>query len=430
MLFRSIWEWGDINRNGNFKFKDATASRGQINYDQQWLDVPDNLNVVANVCPFKEGAELNSQSEYDMYSNFVYSAVERYDGDGDLGCSLESPDCYSEGDNEYPDSETVAKYERNPIKFWQVCNQLINVCSNDCKNTYSSKYALVQKYTYNEVKAADSSAYVLIGGDTGKELYPEVFSELNGNYIDIIDYHRFGKEEDYNPKEDLDYIKSSLQDSGFDLNNLKFWITETGTYSGDPIIPRMGEDLPYQSEKQHASGLFKSYISAISYGVEKVFWAWNIVEGFTKECSIFDYTGIVYDGCDCDAGGNYVCENNIGYDLGFGTKKLAYYTYKLMVEKLEGSDWDNIEVVRESNGIYVYKFNNQDKSIWVAWNDDSASQTISLSELGITGSAKITNAIPDADSGSEVSSYSTAFNTYTTSSDIVLGESPVFVEEN
>ena len=78
----------------------------------------------------------------------------------------------------------------------------------------------------------------------------------------------------------------------------------------------------------------------------------------------------------------------------------------------------------------MYKFNNQDKSIWVAWNDDSASQTISLSELGITGSAKITNAIPDADSGSEVSSYSTAFNTYTTSSDIVLGESPVFVEEN
>jgi len=42
-------------------------------------------------------------------------------------------------------------------------------------------------------------------------------------------------------------------------------------------------------------------------------------------------------------------------------KNLGFYTYKLMVEKLEGSDWDNIEPLMEgTNNTYVYRFPRKD----------------------------------------------------------------------
>ncbi|KAF5436221.1 hypothetical protein C5S36_00880, partial [Candidatus Methanophagaceae archaeon] len=56
----------------------------------------------------------------------------------------------------------------------------------------------------------------------------------------------------------------------------------------------------------------------------------------------FDHTGLIYDG----QGSN---------DLGLGVKKLSYYTYKLMTEKLECSNWNNIETIQESDNVYVYK---------------------------------------------------------------------------
>ncbi|MBI2130025.1 hypothetical protein HYU07_07405, partial [Candidatus Woesearchaeota archaeon] len=42
-------------------------------------------------------------------------------------------------------------------------------------------------------------------------------------------------------------------------------------------------------------------------------------------------------------------------------------------EKLEGSEWDNIEVISDgANNIYAYKFNRKDlgKPVYVAWKDD------------------------------------------------------------
>ena len=128
-----------------------------------------------------------------------------------------------------------------------------------------------------------------------------------------------------------------------------------------------------------------------------------------------------------------VYDGEYDYDLGNGVKKLSYYSYKKMVEVLDGVDWNNIEVVRESNGIYVYRFNNQDKSIWVAWNDNADFKTITL-DVGNINSIKITEATPKYEIGKEVVDYNTAFNTETADASngkaiIILGESPVFIEE-
>ncbi len=434
-----IWDWVDVNRDGNYKFTEATAppkpdvpnSGGKINYDAQWLNVPENINIVANVCPFRKGSDFKNSEESEIYQNFVEKMVERYDGDDDYGCTLSAPDCYKKGDKQYPASEVIKDFKENPIKYWQVCNQLYDTCEEDCKNNYASSFAIAQEKTYKGVKTADDPAYVLIAGDSGKDLYPEVFKKLNGKYIDIIDFHRFGKYAWYNPKKDFDFLKTSLQSSGFDISKLRFWVTETGTYSGDPA-PEIDPGLPYQNEKQQAEGLFKAYISALSYGVEKIFWAWNIVEGFQRDCGIFDYTGLVYDGCDC-VNNKYTCGLNVGYDKGKDVKKLAYYTYKKMVETLESSDWNNIQTIQESDGIYIYKFTKNNKPIWVVWNDNSQEKQITISGTN-SNQVKITEAVPKYESGKEVIDDNTAFNTETKfvqngEISIILSDTPIFIEE-
>ena len=448
-----IWDWSDINKNGNFKFKKATApahpdkpnSGGIINYDneQEKLSGVIDITIMRNVCPFRGGTglktglrgEFENTEEQEIYQEYVEKLVERYDGDSDLGCVLDAPDCYNAGDDEYPSQSLINTLQSNPINYWQTCNQVFDTCSgDDCKinNNYAEKYAQVQELTYLGVKASCPECQVLIAGDSGKDEYPPVYEALNGKYIDIIDKHFFGEAKDYvKIQGEMNYLKNSLRNSGFDLAKLKFWITETGTYSGAPVDDRdvpenLKKSLPYQSESQQAQGLIKRYAVAFGEGIEKVLWAWGIEEGFGCDCCIFDYTGFIYDGNKEPQ----TCDINDPYDLGAGVKKLTYYSFKLMVDKIGG--FTSVETIENSNN-YVYKFIKNGKPVWVAWNDDSASQTLTLN-VGNLDSVKITESVPKYETGKEVTNYDSAFDISTKDADngivsITLGETPVFVEE-
>ena len=138
----------------------------------------------------------------------------------------------------------------------------------------------------------------------------------------------------------------------------EYWITEMGSYSGNPSGAK--DIFSYQTESQQAGDYLKRFVFSISLGIKKIFPAFGLAEGFKHNDGYFDHTGLIYD----EEGSN---------DLGKGVKKLGYYTYKLMTEKLEGSDWDNIETIIDgTNNIYVYKFYRRDlgKPIYVAWKDD------------------------------------------------------------
>lgn len=444
--FYFVWDWSDINKNGNFTFKGATAppypnkpnSGRTINYDnqQERLSGVTDIAMMSNVCPFRGGralkGEFRNTKEEAIYQEFVEKLVERYDGDSDLGCTQNAPDCYNPGDGEYPSQSFINALQANPVKYWQVCNQVTDTCSGiECSdnNNYAIKYAKVQELTYLGVKASCPECQVLIAGDSRKELYPPVYEALNGEYVDIIDKHFYGEESDYvKIQEEMAYLKDSLQNAGFNLEELKFWITETGTYSGDPIDGDPG-DLPYQSEAQQAQGLVKRYAVAFGEGVEKVLWAWNIVEGFQAfgcDCCIFDYTGLIYDGNS----EHQTCDDNDPYDRGAGVKKLAYYSFKLMMDKIGG--FTNVETIQDS-GNYIYKFTKNNKPVYVAWNDNGGSVTLA----GIdSGSVKITEAVPKADSGANLNEndYPNFFTVKTKSVSggsvtINLSGIPIFIEE-
>jgi len=72
-------------------------------------------------------------------------------------------------------------------------------------------------------------------------------------------------------------------------------------------------------------------------------------------------------------------------------KKLSYYTYKLMVEKIECSDLDNIQTIQKSYYTYIYKFTKQGEFVWTAWLsyfDDPGYVSGGLMELSQLSSAK------------------------------------------
>ena len=439
-----VWNWSDINRDGNFSFKKAIApphpdrpesKGGQINYDknrERLVKVVD-ITLMNNICPFRGGRipkdEFRNAEEEAIYREFVEKLVERYDGDSNLGCTQDAPDCYNLGDGEYPNQSFIDTLQTNPIKYWQVCNKVDDTCSGkECKdnNNYAVKHAKVQKLTYLGVKASCPECQVLIAGDSRKEMYPPVYEALEGKYVDIIDKHFFGEENDYVAiSEEMAYLKDSLQNAGFNLDKLKFWITETGTYSGDPAEEPGRKDLPYQSEAQQAQGLVKRFAVAFGEGIEKVLWAWGIIEGFGCDCCIFDYTGFIYDG-NIEP---QTCDANDPYDRGAGVKKLVYYSFKLLTDKI--GDFTNVERIQDSEN-YVYKFTKNNKPIYIVWNDNGGSVT--LTNIN-SDSVKITKAVPDAESGADLdkSDYPNFFETEVkaVSNDkitITLGESPVFVE--
>ncbi len=328
--------------------------------------------------------------------------------------------------------ENVVNRYKDKVKFFQVENE---------PRKENKDFAELQKITYTKVKEICPGCEVLIAGHAagaGEELTFDacilpILTELDGNYVDIFDIHWFGTKDDSNimdpgrefdGKLNIDIVKQKLKQTNF--GDIDIWITESGTYSGNPVRK------DYQSETDQASSLIKRYISPLAEGVKKIMWAWGTTESFKKDCNFFDYTGLVYDGCDCNESGKYVCSSAIGNDLGVGVKKLGYYTYKQMVEKLEGSDWNNIETIQESNDVYVYKFTNKktDKPTWVAWSD-SGSGSVSLISLGLD-SAKVTEAVPNATDGSLIddNDYPNFFKTYGTTKSIELGDVPVFIEEN
>ena len=398
-------------------------------YDQQWLAVPEGMNILANIAPqgnIDEGyCEPGSYLPIDStkYVRFVRATVERYDGDG------------------IDDMPGLV----NPIRRWQV--------GNEPNARILSGFAELQRLTYQAIKSACSDCVVLNGGIAGLGMisgsdyvtnfetdYKPILTALAGQYVDVFDFHWYGNATgDYrlrNPdggQDVLAHLQAALAETGFP-DDMPIWITEMGSYSGDPgpmPFPPFS-DLPFQTEGQQAGDFVKRHVYSLAWGVKKIFPAFGLIEGFKYDDGYFDYTGLIYDG----TGSN---------DLGLGVKKLAYFSYKLMTEKLEGSNWDNIQTLTDgTDNVYAYKFTRAEtgEPVYVAWWDwfdepgysEGDTKIISI-EVGDVDSVRVTRAVPDAESGVDLNEndYPAFFTSETRpvingAATITLGENPVFVE--
>lgn len=346
--------------------------------------------------------------DWNAYERYLRTAVERYDGDGI---------------DDAPGSPIV--------NYWQIENEIDN---EFFWKDSPDNYALLLKRSYQIIKSANPNAKILMagaGGPLGISYYWRILFVLNkikdkpnDRYFDIFDFHWY-------PLHDWNSIPVSLTDlstkvtvnasiatiktklTEFGYKDTPIWMTETGIWSDKPPA----SFAPEKSESEQAQYLLKIYVNTLAHQIEKIFWYTlreTVLEGGRGESGKF---GLI---------SNPLNKHRLSH------KKLGYYTYKKISETLEGSDWNNIQTIRESDGIYIYKFTKQGKPVWVAWNDSSLTRTVTISGIS-SNRVKATEAVPKYESGKEVADYTTAFrmDTLAISNGVVvltLGMRPVFVE--
>lgn len=331
----------------------------------------------------------------------IQKLVERYDGDGI---------------NDMPGLTM-------PVRYWQIGNEPEG-------RVPPPEYLKLLKAGYTAIKKACPSCKVLIAGQElqappNLPIYLDlILADGGAAYFDIMDIHSFG-----NAQGDYKQIEQRYQTAQQIFKKYgiskEIWITETGTPSGS-YLKRPGQEQKYfQSEQEQANDLVRRYILSLGLGIKKIFWAWGLIEdwGFGNfKNGYFDHTGLIYNGLGYDDPGAYI-------------KKLSYYAYKKMTEKLEGADWSKTNrLTNLPSGVYGVQFIKQGKAIYVLWIENKTQTLVTLTLSGITTTrVTITESVPNYDSGNRVLDYATAFASATTPVQngrvtFILREKPVYIE--
>ncbi|OGG00624.1 hypothetical protein A2Y99_05230 [Candidatus Gottesmanbacteria bacterium RBG_13_37_7] len=324
------------------------------------------------------------------------------------------------------------------IKYWQIRNEI-----NFNKNNYDppQREAKFVQMMSNAIKETCSDCKVVLGSSANVDVKGDLVKietyfdpllqelskiDVNRNYIDVFDYHFFAPNS-YNPESyyrlldgGIDTVKNLLGKYGY--NKVSIWTTETMLFTTDGmnLIQKFTLPANYRNvnEKQQAKALFKTYILGLSKGIKRMFWN-KLTEGDWGKIFRFNYCGLVRNP---DISGS-------------SNKKLGFYTYKLMSEKLDGSDWENVRTIQESDDIYIYEFTRNGKRIFVAWNDSSSVKRVTKS--GFTSARiKVTEVIPKENKGGGLKDRDYP-NFFKTEKKLVirgevtvsLGSNPVFIEE-
>ena len=290
-------------------------------------------------------------------------------------------------------------------------------------------YVRFVELAYEAIKKSDPDAKIILGTfqlGTPSEVdkFQEVISKMkNKNLFDYVDTHWWSGEDNY--KIPVGEARSILDSN--DYSNAKMVALEFGTWA-----ERGGKG----TEEGQAKFLIKGYVYNIAHRFSLINWN-NLVEwaSFGRPGGMFNYMGLIADGLNGDP-------------IPAGTPRLSYYTYKKMTETLEGSDWNNIQTIKEEQndayGIFLYKFIKNEKPIYVGWyeclNERECSRMkmdtrVEIAFDGNINTIVIIEAVPQYELGRDVLDYRTSFNIETRPvsggrTTITLGEIPIFVVAN
>jgi len=380
-LSNPVLDWSFVQRD-----KESIVN-GRYNWeipDNFIKRVPAGLNLVitinANPMLLRQGGwEFITPQAKEAYIEFVKRAVERYDGDGQYDMpGLKSPVKYWQVENE---PEVRVKKNRTRVRRARADFEGVRIANSEADQWRA--YAEFIEITSSAVKSSDKDAKVLSGGIVSpppqmrlellNDFWIPIIRILSKDAIDIFDFHWFD-ESIVESRSIFMMLRDALNESG--LGHVEIWITETGSSSKE-------------SERDQAIQVVKRYIFPLGYGVKKVFWAWALVEGWPPfDCrSMFDYTGLIYDG---------YCPG----DPGYGIRKLAFYTYKQMTEKFKSSRLSGISVISGGeDGVYAYMFPREDKAVYIIWGEEGLNGKSFELKAAKDSAYILTEAIPNVKEG-------------------------------
>ncbi|MCG6552463.1 MAG: hypothetical protein L7F77_09055 [Candidatus Magnetominusculus sp. LBB02] len=320
---------------------------------------------------------------------------------------------------------------KNRVKYYEIDTEPLGKFS--AWDGHADKYAEFMRKSYAVIKSACPECSVVLGGlpgagvsasekdSNGRFLHDIMKGRGNtGKLFDVFAFKQhFHSLQDYRIlKTRLDIFRRILSGYGVNISKMPIFI-ETAIYDGSPRSRMF--NLPPHTETDQAVGVVKTYVYALSIGISKIYWN-GVMELYN------------FGGNPDDPFNFYALVNNRKND-GNSHKKLAYYTYKKMVETLEGSDWKHIETVKDSGGVFVCKFLRGGRRIWVVWNDTSGTAPVTINVDGALN-LRITTSVPTkVSSGKQVTDYNSAFVVRTEPADengefsIDAGPVPVYIEE-
>lgn len=304
------------------------------------------------------------EESLEHYKLYLRKLVERYDGDGE---------------DDMP-GLTI------PIKYWQMENEWThNFWAPDRDGNGESeteaKEDLLRLFTitYNEIKAADPEAVVVLGSIVGVEyfalydgLIPEPLVVRNPQtgaltYITRRDLERtpqfwrsynrarfildradsFCDRLGINIRQTLQYVDEQLRWLR-DYTRSKGYTKEI--WVGEAAGPNL--DREEYNFAKHSSQIVQRYAIALANGVEKMFWspfAASSPRGTPMgPDGIFGIVAL--------------------YNAHTGEARPAYYTYKVMTSKL--ANFSSVEELNLGQGIYAYKFQVPTGPVLVLWSTE------------------------------------------------------------
>jgi len=354
------------------------------------------------------------------WGRFVEKFVERYDGDGI---------------NDAPGSPIVKNYQL-------IHELIIPMRMKGFWRENPDKYAKFFKVTYDAIKRSCDDCTLFFTGGFEEDFMFKGNNTLNGRvlnedgfFVNVLrEFHEQGIRL-RNIGFDYHYWSNWLFDSKAGpetyrhhlifINHIKKLYQNFG-YTADSvsiISKESGVNGYLDKEREQAIYLIKAYVATIAAGQRHLFWT-SVVE-YPQEAPLFLGMGLIH--------------NPVHH--GYSHKKLAYYTYKLMVDKLKDSDWRNVEtIVDGKDNIYIYKFPKRkgEGPIFIIWWDyfkeDGLKEKEVLLNFDITSSkVTITSTIPDAKNGQEIqdrASFKREIKDVRQGSiSIILGHEPIFLEE-
>ena len=308
--------------------------------------------------------------DLEGYKRFVKEVVERYDGDG---------------------KEDMPGLEY-PVKYWLIEDEPM---WRMYFNGTGSDYAVVLDAAYEAVKSADPGANVIcamlreVGNKASSQpraFMEDFFKKLaesgNKRPYDIIDQHWIGGEDIYRQysfyKEIIEDIDSTARKHGF--TSVPFFALEiAGPHNA--------------TEEIQAADLLRRYAILLSFGVKKILWS-----GVRAAPEM---------GLNREQMDNYF--GRVTLIKGDGEKKPAYWTYKLMVKMLDGSDWDKTEFLQAEDGVYVFKFIKNGMPVWVVCNNNGNESKIKIDAGDDIKTAQVIKAVPEEKYGKDSADYLNLF---------------------
>ena len=404
---------------------------------------------------------LSEGEDRERSKAFAKKIVERYDGDNDFGCTIiNEKDCYENGDALYPSEELQNAILENPIHYWQIDNEFVYQI-RDCSNGKEEEIQVPKEKMVDYIKEmgafikeVDSEAKIITPSFTefarvllldrrvdyvewGRDdcvrttlTYEDAIEQLNSgsedalrvkkeieeakeyfeyilteskDYYDVIDFHDYGN--NYYMSEAFAGWMNALGLGEKDLVSTElggpFYFYEAIGAPQPTECARSGKDdrgPDRYSEAVLSEYVVKNFVIAFNAGIDRVHWA-TLTELFDPYQDNFKRASLL----NTD-----------------NSKKPAFYTYKLMRQKLDG--FVSVREIEDD----VYKFVLDDERVvMVAWSG-GGDKTIDLSEHFASENIEVIHIVTELDSNKEPIYPE---DEIVPKGKVLISEIPIFIEE-